>query len=105
MDKNDKPLLTHDDELDLRARVTVAHYFAHVLLQGYNALRSHGVDFMRLREWKENSILEEAWKLKPTAAQSHIMGYLERLSHAITAAVKRKQNVRLVQDNSDIYTE
>ena len=74
--------------------------FAQVLLKGYQALRSYGVDFMSLREWQENGILDEARKLKPQPASEKIIAYLCRLENAIRAAVQRKQ-IKTIVDNTN----
>jgi hypothetical protein len=73
--------------------------FAQVLLKGYHALRSYGVDFMALREWKENGILDEARKLKPVPASEKIIAYLCRLENAISAAIRRK-GFKTIVDNT-----
>lgn len=101
----DEEELLRETEADLRARIMTSQFLARVLLQGYAALKSYGVDFMSLREWKENAILDNAWRLKPQAAQERIFQYLARVEHAIKAAVNRKTNIKKVVDNSDTFPE
>lgn len=91
--------LLKEGEADLRARIMTSQMFAQVLLKGYHALRSYGVDFMALREWKENAILDEARKLKPVPASEKIIHYLCRLENAISAAIRRKQ-IKTIVDNT-----
>lgn len=79
------------DRQDLVARLMHAQIFGQFLLKGYQALRSYGVDFMRLPEWQDQTELEEAAKLKPHAAQSRIVAYFVRLENALRAAIRRKQ--------------
>lgn len=85
---------------DLRARLTTAEMTVGVLFHAYDALRSYGVDFKTLREWKENEVLDEARKLKPQAMSEKVVAYLQRLRNAITAAVNRKVNIKLHTDNT-----
>ena len=73
--------------------------FAQTLLKGYHALRSHGVDFMSLREWKDNGVLDAARKLKPIPGSELIINYLCRLENAISAAIRRKQ-LKTIVDNT-----
>jgi hypothetical protein len=76
-----------------------AQMFSQVLLKGYHALRSYGVDMMALREWGEMGILDEARKLKPQAGAEKIIAYLCRLENAISAAIRRKQ-IKTIVDNT-----
>ena len=71
-----------------------------MVLAGYQALRSYGVDFMSLREWKDVDEIDEARKLKPQAAVHKIIAYCTRLENAIKAAIRRKQTIRLHTDNT-----
>lgn len=91
--------LLKESAADLRARIMTSQMFAQVLLKGYSALRSYGVDFMSLREWKENAILDEARKLKPVPGAELIIAYLCRLENAISAAIRRKQ-LKTIVDNT-----
>lgn len=79
------------DRQDLVARLMHAQAFGHFLLSAYNALRSYGVDFMKLKEWQDQSDLDKAARLVPHAAQPIIVGYFVRLENALKAAIRRKQ--------------
>lgn len=74
--------------------------FAQVMLKGYTALKSYGVDFQSLPEWKDTTDLDEARRLKPIPGQELTMKYLCRLENAIQAAINRRQNIRLHTDNT-----
>lgn len=73
--------------------------FGQVLLKGYSALRSYGVDFMKLPEWSDNAVLDEARKLKPHKGAEKIINYLIRLENAISAAIRRTQ-IKAIVDNT-----
>jgi NAD(P)H-nitrite reductase large subunit len=90
-----------EDRADLVARVMAAQEMARFLLKGYSMLRSYGVDFMKLPEWIDQSDLDEARKLKPHRAQEKIIAYFQRLNHALSAAVRRKQFRVIEKDPSD----
>lgn len=79
-----------ESEQDIRARVGTYMAFTQVLLKGYHALKNYGVDFMALPEWKEDSVLDEARKMKPVPGQALMVGWITRLEHGIEAAVRRK---------------
>lgn len=87
---NDEVDLNKEDRQDLIARIMSAQAMGRFLLSGYHALRSYGVDFMKLPEWLDQSPLEEAARLKPHAAQWAILNYFTRLENALKAAIRRK---------------
>ncbi|WP_269929960.1 hypothetical protein [Aminobacter sp. HY435] len=80
-----------EDRQDLVARLMGAQAMGHFLLNAYSALRSYGVDFMKLPEWQDQKELEDAAKLKPHAAQWKVLNYTTRLENALKAAIRRKQ--------------
>jgi hypothetical protein len=85
---------------DLEARLHGAEAFSRALLAGYHALRSYGVDFMSLPEWKQMDELEDAKRLKPKHMAEKVVNFCSRLQNAIKAAINRKQNIRLHTDNT-----
>jgi len=89
------------DRQDLVARLMHAQAFGQFVLKAYNALRSYGVDFMKLPEWQDQTELEEAARLKPHAAQPKIIDYFVRLDHALRAAIRRKQFKVFTKDPDD----
>lgn len=83
--------LVKEDRLDLVARLMNARVMGTFLLKAYHALRSYGVDFMKLPEWLDQTELEEANRLKPHAAQWKVINYFTKLENALRAAIRRKQ--------------
>jgi hypothetical protein len=79
------------DRRDLIARLMGAQMMARFVLRGYTAQVSYGVNFMDLPEWKDMEQLDEAYKLRPHSAQLKVVAWMERLDHALTAAIRRKQ--------------
>lgn len=79
------------DRADLVARLMGAQMMARFVLRGYNAKKNYDVDFMALREWQDMETLDEAYKLRPYAAQWAVVSWLERLDNALTAAIQRKK--------------
>lgn len=71
-----------------------------MVIAGYHALRSYGVDFMALPEYSQLGELEEAKKLKPKHMAEATVNFCNRLRNAITAAVNRKTNIKLHTDNT-----
>ena len=90
-----------EDRADLVARLMAAQEMGRFLLRGYQMLKSYGVDFMSLPEWTDQADLDEARKLKPHRAQEKIIGYFQRLNHALSAAVRRKQFRVIERDTPD----
>ncbi|MDG4856412.1 hypothetical protein [Mesorhizobium sp. WSM4982] len=76
---------------DLVARLMGAQMLTRFVLRGYSAQVSYGVNFMDLPEWKDMAALEEAYKLRPYAAQWKVVAWMERLDNALSAAIRRKQ--------------
>lgn len=78
-----------------------AEMFAQVLLQGYHALRSYRVDFMKLWEWEDDSkLIDEARRLQAKPGAELLMRYLMGLENAIKAAVRRTTQLHKVIDNT-----
>lgn len=89
---------------DLISRVMMFQMYGQVMNAAYDALRSHGVDYRKLPEYSDITLLDEARKLKPTAAQEKVIAYLMRLENAIKAAIRRK-SLKVVQDNTKPPTQ
>lgn len=79
------------DRADLVARLMGAQMMARFVLRGYTAQVAYGVNFMDLPEWKDMQQLDEAYKLRPYAAQWRVVAWMERLDNALSAAIRRKQ--------------
>lgn len=79
----------------LTLRLSLAHAFIKMLRQAYDALRYHGVDYQTLPTFKNADALDEADKLPLEQGRRHMLGWLERVQHDITAAVRRKQMRRV----------
>lgn len=80
-----------EERADLIARIMGAQALNQFLMRAYSVMRSYEVDFMELPEWKDQSTIDKALKLKPRAAQELIIAYISRLENALSAAVRRKQ--------------
>ncbi len=93
--KDSEPDYLNETEAELRSRITQYLVYARVQSLGYTALRSYGVDYQSLPEWKDDADLDIARKLKPIKGSELVVAWLMRLEHAIKAAIKRKQLVGL----------
>lgn len=79
-------------EAVLLARLVSAQALNQFLLNAHMALKAHGVDFMSLPEWQDQTEIDEALTLKnPMRAQDRIVSYIGRMENALSAAVRRKQ--------------
>lgn len=90
----ERDYLTETTE-ELRARVVMYLMYAQVQNNGYQALRSYGIDYQSLPEWKNDAVLQEARKMKPQKASEMVVNWLIRVDTAIAAAIRRKQLVGL----------
>jgi len=79
------------DRQDLIARLMGAQALNQFLLRAYSALRSYGVDFMKLPEWQDQRDIDHARTLKPRAGQELIIAYMAKLENALSAAIRRSQ--------------
>ena len=76
---------------DLVARLMNAQALSSFQFRAYDALQSHGVNYKDLAEWKDMEPLTMASKLRPHQGGPLVIQWLERLEHALTAAVRRKR--------------
>jgi hypothetical protein len=88
---NDEIDYANADRADLVARLMGAQMMARFVLRGYNAKKNYDVDFMALPEWLDMAALDEAYKLRPYAAQWKVVAWMERLDNALSAAIQRKK--------------
>lgn len=83
--------LIQEEKQDLLARLMGAQAMGRFLLRAYHAFKNYSVDFLTLPEWLNNEQLDRARKMRPHAAQHHIIDYFMKLENALTAAIRRKQ--------------
>jgi hypothetical protein len=88
--EGENPLVTENRIMGIR--LTLAQAWAKLLMYAYDALLHHGVNYRQLPEYKDTSALDVALDDKTSMEQGRgkVMGYLERLTNGITAAVRRK---------------
>lgn len=72
-------------------RLTLAQAWIDLYKYGYDMFRAYGVDFKLLREYNEDSTLDEAAELPLSQARLKIVQYIGRVRSGINAAVRRKQ--------------
>ncbi len=80
-----------EDRQDLIARLMQAQALNVFLLKAYAAAANWGVNFKGLKEWQDQSELDDVHKLKPHQAQQKIINYMSRLDSALDAAIRRAQ--------------
>ncbi|MER9178952.1 hypothetical protein [Mesorhizobium sp. M0767] len=74
----------------LGVRLTLAQAWVGFLNFAYDALLHNGVNYRSLKEYSNSTELDDAQKLPLSEARNKIVGWLERLQSAISAAVRRK---------------
>lgn len=79
-----------------RNRLMLASAFVDFMRFAYGHLLNHGVNFMTLGAYNDQSILVDAEKLPPSRGADRYIEWLGRVRHDITAAVTRK-GLRVVQ--------
>ena len=72
-------------------RLTLAQAWINLYQYAYDALLHYGVNFKSLKEFGDNSEVDEAMQMGVTAGRNKITAYLGKLHNAIRAAVNRKQ--------------
>jgi len=72
-------------------RLTLAQAWIKLYQYAYDALLHYGVNYRSLKEFGENTLVEEAMQMPITAGRNKIVEYLGKLQNAIRAAVNRKQ--------------
>lgn len=68
--------------------------------RAYDALLHHGINFMSLPEYKNDTLLDEADKLVIQEGRSKYLLWIERVCNGIDAAVRRKQFKVLPKDTT-----
>lgn len=89
-----------EDEIDelreenagLKMRLTIAASLNQFSNEAYDALRYSGVDYRECRVWKEpsNPLVDRTSRMTERQAAKIITLWLERMTHDLRAAVKRK---------------
>lgn len=83
---------TKEDKQSLIIRLMDAMALVRLLLRAHHSLRSYGVDTLELDEFKDTTLLDEAHRsASPLRRQEKTQLWIERVNHAITAAIRRKQ--------------
>lgn len=75
----------------LSARMIMAQAFAKMLLHAYDALLHFSVNYRNLPAYKDQTLLEEGEKLVVVEGRNKYLLWIERLTNAISAAVRRAQ--------------
>lgn len=101
MNLQDEVDYTAQTREDLIARLMANQAATQAILKGYVALRSYGVDMMKLPEWLDMSLIEKAHRLKPVNALPMMIEWAARLEHAISAAKSRKTFSVAVDNTKD----
>ncbi len=74
----------------LNVRVYLAYQLLNFYRWAYDILLAYGVNFKDVKEYNEDTILDEASSLPITKARNKIAEYLKRLRSGVRAAVRRK---------------
>jgi hypothetical protein len=93
MDDNDKTVLEglRSENRLLQVKVTLSEAALRLWMLGYDALLHHGVNMRTLKEFKDAEALDASdLKGNMEEGRNAIVGYLRRVEHAVTAAVRRK---------------
>lgn len=69
----------------------MAQAFSQMLLKAFDALLYFGINYRTLPEYIDQHLLEEAKELVIEEGRGRYMLWIERVSHAIEAAQRRKQ--------------
>lgn len=81
-----------DDKQGLIIRLMDTQALVKLLFKALHAFRSYGVDALELDEFKDTRLLEEAHRMaSPLRRQEKNQLWIERVRHAIDAAIRRKQ--------------
>lgn len=82
----------HAEVAGLKMRLTIAASLNAFANEAYDALRYTGVDYRDCRVWKEpsNPLTDKVSKMTERQAANLITKWLERMTHDLRAAVKRK---------------
>lgn len=82
----------------IRARLLAARGYGQMMDQAYDALLHHNVNYRNLPEFKDQRLVEEAAKLPPPRSADRYLLWMERLTNAIRAAVRRAGFKRIDND-------
>lgn len=75
----------------LSTRLRLAHAFQSLVLQGYDALLHHGVNYRELPEHKDTTLLDKGLNHGDLhQGEAHVMEWIKRVGHGIVAKVRRK---------------
>lgn len=75
----------------LACRLLMAQAFAQLLVKAFDALLHYNINFRNLPEYQDRTLLDEADKLVILQGCQKVMLWMERVDHAIDAAIRRKQ--------------
>jgi len=73
-----------------RTRLMLASAFVDFMRFAYNALLTHGVNYLNLKAYRDTTILDDAAKLPLIKGSDRYLEWIGRVRHDITAAVARK---------------
>ena len=74
----------------VRTKLMLASAFVDFLRHAYGALLAHGVNYLSLGAYKDQSLIQEASKVKLLQGSDMYTEWLSRVRHDIQAAIKRK---------------
>lgn len=80
----------NDETQTLSVRLSLALAFAQMMQKAYDALLYHGVNYRTLPEYQNATALDEAETLPLREGRRVLMGWMERMESAISAAIRRK---------------
>ncbi|MCW2317115.1 hypothetical protein M2322_002669 [Rhodoblastus acidophilus] len=73
-----------------RIRLSLAQAFIDMLLEAYDALLHHGVNYHTLPAYKDQELLDKAATLPINQAHDSFITWMGRVKNDIRAAVRRK---------------
>lgn len=73
-----------------RNRLMLASAFVDFMRFAYGALLTHSINYLSLKSYTDQSILEDAEKLPPSRGADRYIEWLGGIRHDITASIRRK---------------
>lgn len=73
-----------------RIRLRLSQAFIDMLLEAYEALLVHGINYRNLPAYKDTTLLDEASSLPIDQAHDSFIVYMGRVKNDIAAAIRRK---------------
>lgn len=73
-----------------QTRLTMVEAFVKFLMEAFDALLHHNVNYRNLPEYSDQTLLDEAHTLPLREGALSYHRWLERMTHAVRAAIRRK---------------